>query len=81
MDPGFGRLLPMPSFGSAAPLVMFCAILSFGVAGMVADLIVRRRIHPAYLWGVGAIVLMDVAIGPLAFAPPTVALLGLIESF
>jgi len=36
---------------AAAPMVMFAAILAFCAAGTGADLIVRRRIHPAYLWG------------------------------
>jgi len=80
LGPGLGRLLPMPSFGAAAPLVMFGAILSFAIAGMIADLIVRHRIHPAYIWGTGVILLTDLAIGPLAFAPPTAALVALIQS-
>lgn len=80
LGPGLGRLLPMSSFGAAAPLVMFAATLAFALAGMAADLIARGRIHPAYWWGTGAIVLTDVAIGPIAFAPPTIALLHAIQS-
>lgn len=75
LGPGMGRLLPMDSFGALAPLVMFAALAAFAFAGPIADLIVRRRIHPAYLWSVGAILLSEVLIGPLAFAPPTQALL------
>ncbi len=75
LGPGMGRLLPMDSFGAAAPLVMFAALALFAFAGPVADLVVTRRVHPAYRWGVGAILLSEVLIGPLAFAPPTVALL------
>ncbi len=69
LGPGFGRLLPMGSFGAAAPIVMFAAILAFGVAGMIADLMARARIHPAYYWGVGTILLTDLAIAPLASSP------------
>ncbi|WP_426031908.1 hypothetical protein [Caulobacter sp. DWP3-1-3b2] len=79
LGPGLGRLLPMDSFGKAAPLVMFGVIALFAFAGPVIDLIVRRRIHPAYLWGVGAILLSEILIGPLAFAPPTLALLKIIR--
>ncbi|CAN5293776.1 hypothetical protein BH10PSE4_BH10PSE4_36980 [soil metagenome] len=79
LGPGLGRLLPMDSFGKAAPLVMFGVIALFAFAGPVVDLIVRRRIHPAYLWGVGAILLSEILIGPLAFAPPTLALLKIIR--
>jgi uncharacterized membrane protein YozB (DUF420 family) len=75
LGPGMGRILPMGSFGAAAPLVMFGALSLFAFAGPVADLVVSRRIHPAYLWGVGAILLSEVLTGPLAFAPPTAAVL------
>lgn len=74
LGPGLGRLLPMDAFGAAAPAVMFGVILVFALAGPIADQIVRKRIHPAYFWGVGAILLSDLLIGPLAFAPPVMAL-------
>lgn len=80
LGPGLGRLLPMPSFGAAAPLVMFAATLAFVVAGMIADLVARRRIHPAYIWGMGIMVLTHIVVGLLAFAPPTRALLHFIQS-
>lgn len=79
LGPGLGRLLPMPDFGATAPLVMFGAIALFAFAGPVMDLIVRKRIHPAYVWGVGAILISMVLIGPLAFAPPTQVLLEMVQ--
>ena len=79
LGPGLGRFLPMDSFGPFAPAVMFGVIAVFAFAGPVADLIVRRRVHPAYFWGVGAILLTDALIGPLAFAPPTLALIKMIK--
>jgi uncharacterized membrane protein YozB (DUF420 family) len=69
LGPGFGRALPMADFGPAAPLIMFGAIALFAFAGPVMDLIVRKRIHPAYFWGVGAILISMVLIGPLAMSP------------
>jgi hypothetical protein len=69
LGPGLGRFLPMPSFGAAAPLVMFAVNDAILLAGPAADLVVRRRIHPAYLWGVGVAVASQVLIGPLAFSP------------
>lgn len=75
LGPGLGRLLPMGSFGAAAPLVMFGIIALFAFAGPVADVIVRRRIHPAYYWGVSTILLSMIVIGPIAFSPPANALL------
>jgi uncharacterized membrane protein YozB (DUF420 family) len=79
LGPGLGRLLPMDKFGAAAPLVMFAAIALFAFAGPVADLVVRRRIHPAYYWGVAAILLSMAIIPPLAFSPPAGALLKLVR--
>lgn len=69
LSQALGRLLPMDSFGDAAPLVLFAVVDLFALAGPVADLISRRRVHPAYYWGVGAILLMEAAIPPLAFSP------------
>jgi uncharacterized membrane protein YozB (DUF420 family) len=79
LGPGLGRFLPMDSFGAFAPAVMFGIIAAFACAGPVADLIVRRRVHPAYLWAVSAILVSDILIGPLAFAPPTLALIRVIR--
>jgi hypothetical protein len=75
LGPGLGRLLPMGSFGAAAPLVMFGVIALFAFAGPVADVVVRRRIHPAYYWGVSTILLSMIVIGPIAFSPLANALL------
>lgn len=81
LGPGLGRALPMASFGAAAPLVMFGVIALFAFAGPAFDLIRLRRVHPAYLWGVATILISEIAIGPLAFAPPTAALLRQIRTF
>jgi uncharacterized membrane protein YozB (DUF420 family) len=80
LGPGLGRLLPMGSFGAAAPLVMFGVIGLFAFAGPVFDLIVLRRVHRAYWWGVAAILLSEVAIGPLAFSPLGAAMLQAVRA-
>ena len=80
LGPGLGRLLPMGSFGPAAPLVMFGVIAAFACAGPIMDLITRLRIHPAYYWGVATILLSMVVIGPVAFSPPGLALLKAVEA-
>ena len=69
LSPGLGRFLPMPAFGPAAPMVMFAVNDVILLIGPVADLVVRRRLHPAYLYGVGAVLLMELAIGPVAMSP------------
>jgi uncharacterized membrane protein YozB (DUF420 family) len=79
LGPGLGRFLPMASFGAIAPLVMFAVNDVILLAGPAADLVVRRRIHPAYLWGVAAVVLMQALIGPLAFSPPAQALVRALQ--
>lgn len=79
LGPGLGRLLPMDSFGPFAPLVMFGVIALFAFAGPLCDLIVRRRVHPAYYWGVAAILLSMALIGPIAFSPPTAMALAMIR--
>lgn len=80
LGPGIGRLLPMDSFGRAAPMVMFGVIMLFALAGPAYDLFTRGRVHAAYLWGVGIILLSMLITGPLAFSPPTQALLAWIQS-
>jgi uncharacterized membrane protein YozB (DUF420 family) len=80
LGPGLGRLLPMGSFGAAAPLVMFGVIALFAFAGPVVDLIVRRKIHRAYFWGVATILLSMAVIPPIAFSPPAGALLAMIQT-
>ena len=80
LGPGIGRLLPMDSFGHAAPMVMFGVIMLFALAGPAYDLITRRRVHAAYLWGVGIILISMLMTGPVAFSSPTQALLAWIHS-
>ncbi|CAN5160017.1 hypothetical protein BH09PSE3_BH09PSE3_25850 [soil metagenome] len=80
LGPGVGRLLPMDSFGPAAPLVMFGVIALFAFAGPVADLIVRRSVHRAYYWGVAAILISMAIVPPIAFSPPAGALLAMVRS-
>lgn len=79
LGPGLGRLLPMESFGRAAPIVMFAAILVFGLAGPIYDIVIRRRVHPAYIWGVSTIVISMVVTGPIAFTAAASALTAFIR--
>jgi hypothetical protein len=79
LGPGLGRFLPMDSFGAAAPLVMYGVNDVVLLAGPVADLITFRRIHPAYLWGAGAVLLMEPAIPLIAFSPLGQAMLHLVK--
>jgi hypothetical protein len=69
LGPAIGRLLPMELFGRGAPVVMFGVIVLFGLAGPAYDLVIRRRVHPAYLWGITTILVSMIVTGPLAFTP------------
>lgn len=53
--PGFGRLLPMPLLIPYAGQAAVAASLLFPAAGMIADRRRNGRVHPAWWWGIGAI--------------------------
>jgi hypothetical protein len=54
LGPGFGRLLPSPLLAPWAWEVIVVACLAFPAFGMLADLRRSGRVHPAWLWGVAA---------------------------
>ena len=80
LGPGLGRLLPMPMFGPAAPLVMYGIIDAILLVGPVVDFVVRKRVHPAYYWGVAAVMLSEVLTGPIGMSPPVQALVKMIAA-
>ncbi|MEO7504253.1 MAG: hypothetical protein ABIT69_03630 [Sphingomicrobium sp.] len=56
LGPGFGRLLPMPLLAPYAYEATFAAAMLFPIAGMIADVRRSGHIHPAWRWGIGAMV-------------------------
>jgi hypothetical protein len=74
MSPALGRILPMPLLGKFAPLAVFASMAAYAVAGMIFDLRLRGRIHPAYYWGGGVLVVTNAFVGPLGFSPPVLRL-------
>lgn len=54
IGPGVGRLLPMPFLPPWAWEATVAVCLLFPLVGMAADLRRSGRVHPAWLWGVGA---------------------------
>ncbi|KQN01361.1 hypothetical protein ASE82_15900 [Sphingomonas sp. Leaf230] len=80
MSPALGRILPMPLLGQFAPLAVFAVFAVFAsmavfvIAGMIFDLRLRGKIHPAYYWGGGVLVVTNVLVGPLGFSPPVLRL-------
>ena len=55
IGPGFGRLLPMPLLIPYAFELAGIVGLVFPVAGMIRDYRKSGRVHPAWYWGIAAI--------------------------
>lgn len=69
LGPGIGRLIPMPLLMPYAWEATLLFILPFPIAGMISD---RRRTgvtHPAWRWGLGAIIGSTVLIELLTYGP------------
>lgn len=54
--PGLGRLLPTPLFMPWAWWTVILATLLFPLIGIAADLRRTGKVHPAWFWGMGAVV-------------------------
>jgi hypothetical protein len=72
--PAFGRLLPMPLLQPWAWEAAFAASLLFPIAGIIADLRRSGRIHPAWRYGVGAMVACFVLTEAVTYSPVGTAL-------
>ena len=55
ISPAFGRLLPMPLLQPWAWEAAFAVALLFPIAGVWADMRRGGRVHPAWKWGIAAI--------------------------
>ena len=75
--PGLERALPLPLFGTAWPFVADGVLDLIALIGPASDLLVRRRIHPAYVWGVGTIVAGQAIVDLVAPSPVAVVMLRL----
>ena len=69
MGPAFGRLLPMPLMTPYAFEAAVGAGVIFPVAGMIRDRRVLGTIHPAWWYGVAALVLTITAFDIIAYSP------------
>lgn len=76
--PAWGRLLPMPLLGGEAGIWAILAaqlIFYFGIAAGY-DLLSRRKIHPAYFWGMGGSVIAVALVGPVSSLPLVASWVG-----
>lgn len=62
LGPGFGRLLPMPLLIPWAGLAANGAGLLFPIAGVIRDLRKDGAVHPAWWWGIGAMLATTILI-------------------
>ncbi|ATY34800.1 hypothetical protein [Sphingomonas psychrotolerans] len=72
--PAFGRLLPMPLLIPYAGWAVFAAVMVWPLIGILAD---RRRhgaVHPAWAWGVGALIATQLATAWIPHTPLGIAL-------
>ena len=66
--PGLGRLLPMPLLIPHAWRIGILLTLIFPVIGMIADKRRNGHVHPAYWWGVGSVVTVQIIADVLAYS-------------
>jgi hypothetical protein len=69
LGPGFGRLLPSPLLMPWTWEVIVVACLLFPVVGMAADQRRSGKVHPAWLWGVAAIVGSSLLTEAITYSP------------
>jgi hypothetical protein len=66
--PGLGRLLPMPLLMPHAWRIMVVVTMIIPVIMMIADKRRNGQIHPAWLWGIGAVLLTQVVADVIAYS-------------
>jgi hypothetical protein len=74
LGPAFGRLLPLPLLQPWAWEASFAACLLFPLAGIIADLRRSGHVHPAWRYGVGAMLACLVLTEAITYSPIGTAL-------
>jgi hypothetical protein len=74
LAPAFGRLLPLPLLQPWAWEASFVATLLFPAVGMIADLRRSGQVHPAWRYGVGAMLACLVLTEAITYSPVGAAL-------
>jgi hypothetical protein len=69
LGPAVGRIIPSPLLMPFTGEAIFAVILLFPLAGIVHDIRARGRVHPAWFWGVGTLLSMQIAINAIVFSP------------
>jgi len=69
LGPAFGRLLPLPLLQPWAWEAAFAAGLLFPLAGVLSDLRRKGKIHPAWRYGIGAMIACLVLTEAVTYSP------------
>ncbi len=69
VGPGVGRLLPMPLLPPWAWEATLAVCLLFPLVGVAADLRRSGRVHPAWLWGLGAMLATAAVTEAITYSP------------
>jgi hypothetical protein len=72
--PGLGRLLPMPLMMPHAWRIMTLVTLVFPVIMIIAEQRRNGRVHPAWLWGIGLVLAVQVIADLIAYSAIGVSL-------
>jgi hypothetical protein len=80
LGPAFGRLLPLPLLEPWAWEASFAACLLFPAAGIVADLRRGGQVHPAWRYGIGAMLACLVLTEAITYSPVGTALYRLVTA-
>ena len=78
--PAFGRLLPLPLLAPWAWESAFAASLLFPIAGILADLRRDGRVHPAWRYGIGAMLACFVLTEAITYSPVGTALYRIVTA-
>jgi hypothetical protein len=74
MGPGFGRLIPMPLLKPYAFEIASLLALVFPLVGIIRDLRIRSRPHPAWLWSISVLIGVTLLARIIAFSPAGTAI-------
>jgi len=80
LGPAFGRLLPLPLLQPWAWEAAFAATLLFPAAGIIADLRRSGSVHPAWRYGVGAMLACLVLTEAITYSPLGTALYRMVTA-
>lgn len=78
--PGLGRLIPAPLVMPHAAVVEISLILLFPLAGVLWDLRTRGRVHPAWWWGIGTILVVRGLCNLIAYSPLGLAIFNAVTN-